>query len=296
MPTSDELSPEQRGILSNEALPWENLPRIDFSLEEAETCLFAFETCREIVDEEIRTVAWEKINFFLLKAQAQNILGFSYRFNQKKTAALALKHLPLEEQDSLGNFRYPQFRTIVDWARSQGRIEESAWDNYRRKGKFTNVEIGKIFDVCRERARQWVTLGMRALRHPSRAQKLYDHCLEIARPEEWEKITREREEIKIRDIWSLQEVLSTRSLHALLRKGISTIPQVLSLSDKELQAIKGIGPVGKREIREALEQYLESLSPETRSTLESEALDLPKAEISRREKIIFPKTRGSSGV
>lgn len=136
---------------------------------------------------------------------------------------------------------------------------------------------------------------MRALRHPSRAQKLHDHCLEIAKPEEWERVKRKREEKKIRDIRSLRELLSTRSLHALLRGKISTIPEILSLSEEELQAIRYIGPMGIREIREALKQYLERLSLETRSTLESEALDLPKAEISRREKIIFPKTRGSSG-
>lgn len=307
MSTLPELPPDQRGISSNEAPPWENLPRIDFSLEEAKACLSAFETHRQAIQKledlyplqddskiakytEIKIATWEKINFFLLKAQVQGILGFSPRFDQKKTTALALRHVPLEEQDSLGDFRYSQFRAIVDWAIGEGRIEETAWDKYSRKGKFTLAEIGKILDAHQEQVRQWVWFGVRAIRHPSRTQKLHDHCLEIARPEEWERVKREREERKIRDIRSLRELLSARPLYALLRGDISTIPEVLSLSDEELQAIRDLGPVRAREIREALEQYLERLSPETRSALKSEALDLPKAKISRRGKVTFPKT------
>jgi len=284
----NELSPDQKRISPNEAPPWENLPRVDFSLEEAKTCLFAFETFRETVDEEIRTAAWEKINFFLLKAQVQGILGFPRGLGQKKITGLALRHLPLEKKDSLGNFRYPQFRTIVDWAIREGKIERTAWDKYSRRGEFTFDEIGGICGVSRERVRQWVSYGVRALKHQSRAQKLHDHCLEIARPEEWERIKRQREEIKVRDIQSLRELLSTRSLHTLLRGKISTIPEILSFSEEELQAIRGIGPIGIREIRGTLKQYLERLSPETRNTLESEALDLLKARISRRGKITFP--------
>lgn len=283
MPAPNELSPDQKGASSSEIPPWENLPRIDFSFEEAEACLSAFETLRKVVDEEIHMATWEKIYFFLLKAQAQGILGFPRGLDQKKTTGLALRYLPLGEQDSHGNFRYAQFRGIVDWAIEEGKITETVWDNYRRrKGKFILKEIGGILGVSGGRVRQWEWYGERALKYPSRVQKLHDHCLEVARSEEWEKITKQREESKIRDIRSLREFLSPGFLHALLRGNISTIPQALSLSEEELQTIRYIGPVGIKEVREALKQYLEKLPIEVQTKLKAEAFNLLKSRKSRK--------------
>lgn len=91
--------------------------------------------------------------------------------------------------------------------------------------------------------------------------------------EEWKRIRKEK---KIRDISSLRNYLNTRALNALWRADIS-IPEALSLSNKELQAIRGIGIKQARKIRQALTQYLGRLPPETQRAIESEALELQKA-------------------
>lgn len=131
---------------------------------------------------------------------------------------------------------------------------------FRFRDNMTQLQVGDIFGVTRERAHQIEAKALRKLRHPTKRSFIRDgidieaerlKALELAKTQKEEKIVNlQFDKIGIEHLG-----LSVRSYNCLKRAGYDTLKEILVLTDADFWRIRNMGSRSINEVKEKIKPY-----------------------------------------